>query len=206
MKLECYKTYETGPEIVPARSRRQWMDAFVDRHPYRCLPLTMANSTGWEILCPIDLEIKWNGGELEDAISFRSSAGDAHFASFASSHFRRGIVTMHTGHLFRTEPGWGVWCTAAPNWPKDGISPLTGLVKPELRYLDQNPGLKKAYETWRDNRADFNTRLENLDDEAVRSGWQRHYMRGQTAEGKAAEADHKTKRKMKAPKPVFLKK
>lgn len=41
----------------------------------------------------------------------------------------RGIVTFHTGHLFRTPPGWGVWVTGPPNWPKDGIAPLTGLVE-----------------------------------------------------------------------------
>ena len=41
----------------------------------------------------------------------------------------RGIVTFHTGHLFRTPPGWGVWVTGPPNWPKDGIYPLTGLVE-----------------------------------------------------------------------------
>ncbi len=129
MKLDCYKIYENAPKIIPGRSRREWMDSFEDRFPYRCLPLTMANSTGWEILCPIDIEIEWNGRSMEDAIQIRSSAGDAWVKSFASSHFRKGIVTMHTGHLFRTPPGWAVWCGGAPNWPKHGISPLSGLIE-----------------------------------------------------------------------------
>ena len=77
MQLDCYRIYSVAPQIVPGRSRREWMDAFTDRHPYRCLPLTMANSTGWEILCPIDIEIEWNGGELAEAIQFRSSASEA---------------------------------------------------------------------------------------------------------------------------------
>ena len=50
MHLDCYKIYDVAPQLVPARSNRDWMDAFTDRHPYRCLPLTMANSTGWELL------------------------------------------------------------------------------------------------------------------------------------------------------------
>lgn len=62
MQLECYKIYDIAPEIVPGRSTRDWMDAFPDRQPYRCLPLSMANSTGWEILCPMDIKIQWNGG------------------------------------------------------------------------------------------------------------------------------------------------
>lgn len=241
MQLDCYRIYDTAPKIIPGRSRREWMDAFVDRHPYRCLPLTMANSTGWEILCPIDLEIEWNGGEMEDAITFHSSAGPQAIASFAASHFRRGIVTMHTGHLFRTPPGWGLWCNGAPNWPKDGIMPLSGLVEtdwlpfpftmnwqmtrpgvvrfekdepfcfftlmehekleeitPQLRQLDDNEELKAEFKAWSESRADFNKRLEEGEEGALRDKWQRHYMRGTKTSGQKVES-HKTKRQLQAP-------
>ncbi len=129
MKLDCYKIYDVAPDIVPARSQRDWMDAFPDRHPYRCLPLTMANATGWEILCPIDVKIVWNGGPAAEDLHLFTTGDPRALAAFADSHFRRGIVTFHTGHLFRTQPGWGVWATGAPNWPKDGIAPLTGLIE-----------------------------------------------------------------------------
>lgn len=241
MQLDCYRIYSTAPRIIPGRSRREWMDAFADRHPYRCLPLTMANSTGWEILCPIDIEVTWDGGELENAITITSSAGDAAVRSFASSHFRRGIVTMHTGHLFRTPPGWGVWCQAAPNWPKDGIAPLTGLIEtdwlpfpftmnwqmtrpgtvrfekdepfcfinvmehhkleeiePKLRMLDHNPDLKAEYNAWAESRADFNKRLNDREEGAMKDRWQRHYMRGKSTTGTTGDG-HKTKRNLHAP-------
>ena len=68
MRLDCYKIYEWAPTIVPGQGRREWMDAFQDRHPYRCLPLTMANCSGWEILCPIGLTIEWDGGLMEENI------------------------------------------------------------------------------------------------------------------------------------------
>ena len=129
MELDCYKIYERSPEIVPGKGQRDWMDAFPDRHPYRCLPLTMANSTGWEILCPFDIEIVWDGGPMEDAILLESQQHPEGVKSFADSHFRRGIVTFHTGHLFRTPPGWGVWASGSPNHPKHGIAPLTGLIE-----------------------------------------------------------------------------
>ena len=53
MELECYPLEPRPPEIVAGRPQRAWMDHFADRHAYRCLPLTMANTTGWEILCPV---------------------------------------------------------------------------------------------------------------------------------------------------------
>lgn len=129
MQLDCYKIHDIAPQIVPGTPQRDWMDAFPDRHPYRCLPLTMANSTGWDILCPFDLKISWDGGHSAAAITFESRDHAAGVPSFADSHFRRGIVTFHTGHLFRTPPGWGVWASASPNHPKHGITALTGLIE-----------------------------------------------------------------------------
>jgi hypothetical protein len=132
MRLDCYKIHDFAPEIVPGQGRRAWMDAFQDRHPYRCLPLTMANCTGWEILCPIGLTIEWDGGLMEENIKLTADEGSwTPVHSVADSHFRRGIVTFHTGHLFRTEPGWALWAMGPPNDPKDGVYPLAGLVETE---------------------------------------------------------------------------
>lgn len=114
MRLECYKIHDTAPEIVPGRSDRAWMDAFADRHPYRCLPLTMANSTGWEILCPMDLKIIWNGGPRNEDIDFKTTGDPRAIPSFADAHFMRGIVTFHTGHLFRTPPAGASGSPARP--------------------------------------------------------------------------------------------
>jgi hypothetical protein len=131
MRLDCYKIHEWAPEIVPGQGRRAWMDAFADRHPYRCLPLTMANCTGWEILCPIGITIEWDGGPMEENIKITGDEEWPPVKNIADSHFRRGIVTFHTGHLFRTEPGWRVWAMGSPNDPKDGIYPLQGLIETE---------------------------------------------------------------------------
>lgn len=89
----------------------------------------MANSTGWEILCPVGLTLEWDGGPMEDAIKMTADEPWPPVQNVADSHFRRGIVTFHTGHLFRTPPGWGVWVSGPPNEPKDGIYPLSGLVE-----------------------------------------------------------------------------
>lgn len=129
MKLDCYKLHEYVPELIPARSRRDWMDKFTDRHPYRCLPLTMANSTGWEILCQAGLTIEWDGGPKAESIKITADEEWPPVENIADSHFREGVLTFHTGYLFRTPPGWGVWVQGPPNAPKDGIYPLSGLVE-----------------------------------------------------------------------------
>lgn len=120
---------EAPPDLVPGRPRRDWMDATGERYAYRCLPLTMANSTGWEVLCPFKLHIDWDGGDGNDAITLSSPFSKANIADLAISHFRQGIVTFHLGYMFRTPPGWGMWAMGPPNLPKDGIAPLTGLIE-----------------------------------------------------------------------------
>ncbi len=131
MKLECFSTNPRSrpPALVPGRPQRAWMEAFQDRHAYRCLPLTMANTTGWEILCPMGFTAEWNGGLLQSDITLTPHRPHPDFHDFVTSHFSHGVMTMHTGYLFRTEPGWSMWVMGPPNHVKDGVQPLTGLVE-----------------------------------------------------------------------------
>lgn len=129
MELLCYPMGNRPPEIVPGQPNRAWMDAFSGRHPYKCLPLSMANTTGWEILSPWDVTIEWNGGPLQSDITFRFDRPVPDQHHFIQSHFSGGVVTFHPGYLFRTPPGWALWVSGPPNHVKDGIQPLTGLVE-----------------------------------------------------------------------------
>jgi hypothetical protein len=131
MKLKCYPITDVAVEIAPGRQEREWMDAFPHNHPYRCLPLNIANTSGWELLTPTPIRATWNGKSGVDAITIESPFHvhmNAHW-SFATSHFGGGVLTLHAHHLFRTEPGWDLFVSGAPNWIKHGIQPLTGIVE-----------------------------------------------------------------------------
>lgn len=129
MKIRAFVHGPMVPELRPARARRDWMDAFPERHAYRCLPLAIANSFGWEILSPCDLKIEYDGGS--GAVSIRITCEDDYplAGHFASSNFTRGILTLHTGYIFRTEPGWSLLVTGPVNEPKRDMVPLTGVVE-----------------------------------------------------------------------------
>jgi hypothetical protein len=126
-RLTCYQIHESAPRLVAGRSDRAWMDATDRRFAYRCLPLSIANSMGWEILTPFRVVAEWNGrtGLSDIAIAADEQETD----QLASSHFGHGILTFHTGYLFRTDPGVAIWARGAPNWPKDGIAPLDGVIE-----------------------------------------------------------------------------
>ena len=146
MYLECFSVMENAPQIVAGRGERDWMDNFHMRFPYRCLPLTMANTTGWEILCPADYKICWNGGK--DKNDVRVSCRDPMAAHFVESHFSHGVITFHTGYLFRTPSHCAIIAGGAPNHIKDGIQPLTGLVETDwlpfpftMNWIMTRPGI-----------------------------------------------------------------
>lgn len=127
MKMFVFKLQPDPVPLVPGSPDRDWMDQTTNRHAYRCLPLSMANTSGWDMLCPCGVTIEWNGGpRREDLIV---TVDDPRHIEFAKSHFAQGIVTMHSGYMFRTEPGWGILVTGTPNQVKDGIQALSGLIE-----------------------------------------------------------------------------
>jgi hypothetical protein len=105
------------------------MDDFTGRHAYRCLPMAIANAYGWDVLAPCDFEIEWFGGLAQSDITFRALDGYPFLPHFAQSNFARGVVTFHTGYIFRTNPGWHLVATGPFNSPRRGWSPLTGIVE-----------------------------------------------------------------------------
>lgn len=115
------------PRVVPARSDRPWMDGTPDRFAYRCTPLSIANASGWEILCPAAFTARWEGDVGFSGVSIQWDEVAAPY--FAVSHFGAGVLTFHTGYLLRTPPGWAVWVRGAPNSAKGRLVPLDGLVE-----------------------------------------------------------------------------
>jgi len=147
MNLSCFRIREHAPELVPGRAERTWMDATRNRFAYRCTPLTIANGTGWELLCPSGLTARWNGGEQIQDLSVELDGGPRNETAFAQSHFGFGVISFHTGYLFRTDPQWAIWCRGAPNSPKDGLLALDGVVETDwlpfsftMNWLFTRPG------------------------------------------------------------------
>lgn len=123
--LICYRVSAEALEMIPGRAPRTWMDETNERFAYRCIPLSIANASGWELILPFSFSAVWNGGpRTEDITIFQDEP-----SHLVMSHFGHGVLTFHTGWLFKTSPGWALWCRGAPNHLYDGIVPLEGLVE-----------------------------------------------------------------------------
>ncbi len=114
------------------------MENFSERFPYNCLPLNIANTGGWELLCPLGFTATWDGGLGTDAIDLVADPGSPEppeppegvtAGPFVESHFSHGTLTFNLGYLFRTAPGYDILVTGAPNHFKHGIQPMSGVIE-----------------------------------------------------------------------------
>lgn len=128
-ELSIYPTSSEKIEIVPANFERQWMDDTPNRFAYRCIPLSIANASGWQMLNPLEFEAEWDGTDGKDAISITATKKLDIVKSFVMSHFGCGILTFQTGYIFKTPPGWATWLRGLPNTYKEGIFALDGVVE-----------------------------------------------------------------------------
>ncbi len=126
LQLIAYEVVEQPMPLRTADRKRGWMEALPERFAYRCLPLVMANQSGWEILNPVPFTAKWNGKSDLDAISIKFAEEQS---PLIGSHFGNGVLTFSLGYLFRTTKAHNLWVKGPANQPKDGIAPLEGIIE-----------------------------------------------------------------------------
>ena len=126
LEITAYKIMEDPPPIRTADRKREWMDDTQDRFAYRCLPLSIANQTGWEVLSPAGFTARWNGKNDLPAIQIKF---DGEESPLVGSHFGHGVLTFTLGYLFRTTKAHNLWVKGPTNQFKDGISALEGIIE-----------------------------------------------------------------------------
>lgn len=118
---------EPRARLTPAARARAWMPETPGRSAKWCLPLLMANEAGWVVGSPGGVTITWDGSPGQDGLDVRWD--DPTLARAAVSTFGFGIVTWEIPYLFRTPPEFDLLARGPANLPKDGVSPLEGLVE-----------------------------------------------------------------------------
>ena len=100
-------------------------------YAYQCLPLVMANQWGWQVLCPADVRVTWDGSPDRQGVSVEV---DPKYAAVIKSQFGSGIVTFSPPWLFRTTPGWDLYAKGPGNRWKANAAALEGVI--ETWWLD----------------------------------------------------------------------
>ena len=110
--------------------RRDWMDNTAGKFAYRCLPLTIANQTGWIVNNPVGFTALWPGEAATGTVLFKFDTDAGTWRNWVNNQFGHGIVTWNTPFLFRTKPqGSRLLIVGPTNRFKHGAQPLTALVE-----------------------------------------------------------------------------
>ena len=124
-------TRDNAPQISPAPISRTWMSEMSETRagwPNRCLPMLIANQSGWEVRNPCAFTATWSGpGAGMDVIIAPDKRDTGQF--LPQSHFGYGILTWHLPMLFRTPAGYNLLVRGPANYPKDAVYPLEGIVE-----------------------------------------------------------------------------
>jgi hypothetical protein len=110
--------------------RRDWMDDTPNKYAYRCLPLTIANQTGWVVRNPVGFTATWRGRLEPYAMEFVFDSNPQLWSGWINNHFGQGIITWNTPFLFRTKPAGSRLLIIGPaNSFKHGVQPLTAIIE-----------------------------------------------------------------------------
>jgi hypothetical protein len=95
-------------------------------HAYKCLPLVVANQWGWQVLCPTDVRVCWDGSPAPAGLRVEVAP---RYAPSIKSQFGSGIVTFSPPWLFRTSPGWNLYLKGPSNRWKANCVALDGVIE-----------------------------------------------------------------------------
>jgi hypothetical protein len=118
------KTHQNPPPVKQSRVKRDWMDATYNKHAYQCLPLTVANVSGWELILEQDVVVQWDGGNTVPKVL----KGEMYNNRPVTQPSVIGIMSFTTGWAFNTEDGYSTWISGSPNYFVDGAVPLTASI------------------------------------------------------------------------------
>lgn len=113
-----------GWQLRPSPARRHWMDELP--HGYKCLPMVLANQWGWQILCPTDVVVTWDGSAEPTGLRVETAT---QYEPAIKSQFGAGIMTFSPPWLFRTPPGWNLYLKGPSNRWKPNCVPLEGIIE-----------------------------------------------------------------------------
>lgn len=103
MNIELYldSNYDQTLLPIPASRYRKWWeeDSKTKNHAKFCLPMIMANSYGFYILSPADIEIEWTGSN-EDNATVTTFNKSSH--SIVDNHSAHGSFTIQAKFIPRT--------------------------------------------------------------------------------------------------------
>ena len=107
MYIKFYSVDEKAVPIKVGNKNRDWYDTGNQ------VDFISANMSGWELRCPVDFAVEWNGGPLSTDTVVHTTLDDV---GYFFTGLGSGICSIRTGYVIKTPPDYGVLLTNTPNY------------------------------------------------------------------------------------------
>jgi len=154
--MNIYQLHPKASRIVPAE-KTLFGTANATAVKF-CGPYSMANSMGWWVRSPVDIDITWDGkgfthdlkesyGDYDHALVkslIRDSDGvdigkfcpEGGRSKFTWGAVEPSVVQIWTGCIFRTPPGWGLLIRSPINLPRQNFYVMEGILDTDWMQYD----------------------------------------------------------------------
>ena len=124
--------------IKQTRLKRDWMDETFSNHAYRCFPLTLANSIGYELSIPEDVSFIWNGidNTLPDNIKIIDGI------KYCSNSRGNATVSFKTGIIFKTNKNVSMLHIPVPNIFNKDFQTFTSIISTSFYEIEFPSAIK----------------------------------------------------------------
>ena len=112
--LTAYALQAPLARLEPADIRRTWMDSTPGGFANRCLPLLIANQSGWVLLNRGTVRVTWDGGPEAQDVTVESDTDEA---ELPQSHFGGGTASSPAAKARPRRRG-SRRKTASPSWKR----------------------------------------------------------------------------------------
>lgn len=109
-------------DVVPGTRVRNWLSP----HAYRCTPLAVSNTFGWDLIIPKQFTATWDG---DTSVASDSGVQVTEGEDLVQSHFGIGTFTFTGGRTWRTPPGWQIHVGPVPNEDLLGIQACSAIIE-----------------------------------------------------------------------------
>lgn len=118
--------------IEPTTLRRDWMDETWQQHAYRCFPLQLGNTIGYQLSLPVDLKFRWNGVFNESGDNVEVLSG----RKYVYTTRGHATISIKTGITFKTPENITMLQIPAPNFFNPDYQAFTTLVSTSWYYQE----------------------------------------------------------------------
>jgi hypothetical protein len=136
--IDVYKIGQYPANIKQTSMKRDWMDSTYDSHAYRCFPVSLANTIGYEISFPEDISFIWDG--ISDSTPDHVKIISGH--KYVGTGRSNATISFSTSLIFKTSSNITMMHMPVPNFFVDGAQAFTGLISTSF-YEDPMPAAWK---------------------------------------------------------------